>query len=110
VTRRVRDAESPEPDSKYLTSYLIVITDSFLQKVSIETSLDVLELAMDSLWDNKAFSKYIHRTREELIQQRTASRLWLGLRGHGILPGGGEMWYGDMPDGPYYVKLIGKPG
>ncbi|KAF8199734.1 kinase-like domain-containing protein [Pholiota molesta] len=76
----------------------------------METSLDVLELAMDSLWDNEAFSKYIHRTREELIQQRTASRLWLGLRGYGILPGGGEIWYGDMPDAPYYVKLIGEPG
>ena len=25
-----------------------------------------------------------------------------------MIPGGGEIWYGDPP--PYYVKLIGPPG
>ncbi|KAF9474079.1 kinase-like protein [Pholiota conissans] len=63
-----------------------------------------------SSWDNKSFSEYVHRTREELVQLRMKFSLWGALRDVAILPGGMEVWYGDSANGPYYVKISGGPG
>ena len=42
-----------------------------------------------------------------MIQNRLKYPIWSSIKGSIILPGGGEIWYGEPP---YYVKLIGPPG
>ncbi|KAF8965775.1 kinase-like domain-containing protein [Flammula alnicola] len=42
-----------------------------------------------------------------MVQRRQEIPLFSLMRDSGVLPGGGEIWYGDAP---YYVKLIGDPG
>ena len=71
------------------------------------------ELIVDSFssWndddDDAAFSDYVSRVREEMVQKRMKFPIWSKIKDSAMIPGGGEIWYGDPP---YYVKLIGPPG
>ena len=78
----------------------------------LETA-DKSELTADSFssWndddDAVAFSDYVSRVREEMVQKRMKFPVWSKIKDSAMIPGGGEIWYGDPP---YYVKLIGPPG
>ena len=78
----------------------------------LETA-DKSELTADSFssWndddDDNAFSDYVSRVREEMVQKRMKFPIWSKIKDSAMIPGGGEIWYGDPP--PYYVKLIGPP-
>lgn len=75
-------------------------------KHSSAESLPTTESIADPSWNDKVFSGYIHRIREELAQRRDKLPFWSTLQDSALLPGG-EICYGDLF---YYMKLIGAPG
>ncbi|KIM42947.1 hypothetical protein M413DRAFT_392235 [Hebeloma cylindrosporum] len=58
-------------------------------------------------WDDEGFSEYIHRVRVDIIRMRPKFNYLSSIKGSSLIPGGGEVWYGEPF---YYVKLIGAPG
>ena len=91
------------------TSQPRFVENPFFLIKPLRPSCILLELTVDPFWDYDAFSDYISRVREEMIQKRDKFRVWSTLKDSNMLPGGGEIWYGSR-NPPYYVKLIGAPG
>ncbi|PPQ69694.1 hypothetical protein CVT26_001653 [Gymnopilus dilepis] len=65
------------------------------------------ECTFEGTWSDREFSEHVHRVRTKLVEQRDKIPFWATVKRSAVIPGGGEIWYGEPA---YYVKLIGASG